>query len=390
MPPGAPGMGNVFVNQGGVLKRVCIKENFNPACCDSRLTCGQRPVENCCTAHNTAVSGCAWSHPGESSGSCIPWNPAHCGAETKNHCVLQATNHNVLAGSPRCKSGWTGSCSYRCNDGNFDKITNSCKKNCSSKEFPIAGTRCVLQASDHDIQTTGTCTSSYGECSGRCNNGHWEGVANTCYTPRGCGGKTISNCRIGEGTHDSQVNGRCINNTTGNCKYHCVDSVWKKNHYSCGNRCSGKPSYAWNVGSIQNKTYYHGNTATAQCIYGYNGRISYRCNNGNWSKTSGQCTTGRSCRGVLHGHTEMRGGGKGPGGIVQCDNGRFRACGGQNSDHCPLETPRTQNEGCSYTRHAGPGGSDISNHSHGETICQRGNSKTICRHGVWDKIGSCT
>ena len=230
MPPGAPGMGNVFVNQGGVLKRVCIKENFNPACCDSRLTCDQRPVENCCTAHNTAVSGCAWSHPGESSGSCVPWNPAHCGAETKNHCVLQAANHNVIASNPRCKSGWTGSCSYRCNDGNFDKITNSCKKNCSSKEFPIAGTRCVLPASNHHATTrrTGRCTSGYGACSGICNNGHWVSRSNICRVGRSCSNISASShpgCPItGTRSHGWNISGlRCSSGYTGTCAGRCND-----------------------------------------------------------------------------------------------------------------------------------------------------------------------
>ena len=224
MPPGAPGMGNVFVNQGGVLKRVCIKENFNPACCDSRLTCGQRPVENCCTAHNTATAGCAWSHPGESSGSCVPWNPAHCGAETKNHCVLQATNHNVAASNPRCKSGWTGSCSYRCNDGNFDKVTNSCKKSCSSQDFPIAGTRCTLHASDHDIQKTGTCASGYGACSGRCNNGHWVSRANTCRRVRGCSGASRTGCNSIPGlSHNGTTAPGCASGYTGSCSASCND-----------------------------------------------------------------------------------------------------------------------------------------------------------------------
>ena len=301
MPPGAPGMGNVFVNQGGVLKRVCIKENFNPACCDSRLTCGQRPVENCCTAHNTAVSGCAWSHPGDSSGSCVPWNPAHCGAETKENCILPGTNHNVAASNPRCKSGWTGSCSYRCNDGNFDKITNSCKKNCSSKEFPIAGTRCVLPSGSHaptshySYRRTGRCTSSYGACSARCNNGNWEGVANTCYAPRGCSGRTISNCRMGGGTHNSHVNGRCINNTTGNCGYHCVDSTWKwhstRSHYTCKTRCSG-----WSPGGTCTVSTRNHGGRSGSCKSGYTGSCSYRCNNGSWS---GSNSCRRSCTGCL-------------------------------------------------------------------------------------------
>ena len=296
MPPGAPGMGNVFVNQGGVLKRVCIKENFNPACCDSRLSCGQRPVENCCTAHNTAVSGCAWSHPGDSSGSCVPWNPAHCGAETKENCILPGTNHNVAASNPRCKSGWTGSCSYRCNDGNFDKITNSCKKNCSSKEFPIAGTRCVLPASNHHAaaRRTGRCTSSYGACSGRCNNGNWEGVANTCYTPRGCGGRTISNCRMGGGTHNSHVNGSCINNTTGNCGYHCVDSVWKwhssRSHYTCRQRRSCTISASSYPGCPLTGTRSHGwNISGLNCSSGYTGTCSASCNDGALAVTN-NCT----------------------------------------------------------------------------------------------------
>ena len=108
-----------------------------------------------------------------------------CSSTTRSNCSLKSTGHGGDSGS--CASGYTGSCSYNCNNGTWSQQSNSCSanKNCSSDSFRFikkltkGGQKiaiCDISAATHGQVVTGSCISNHvniGHCTYQCDNGTW-------------------------------------------------------------------------------------------------------------------------------------------------------------------------------------------------------------------------
>jgi len=101
---------------------------------------------------------------------------AQCSATTTNNCVLTQTNSgNTDTGT--CSAGYSGACSYSCSNGAFTQVTNTCAAQCSA----ATTNNCVLASTNSGNIDTGTCSAGYsGSCSYVCNNGTFAQATNTC------------------------------------------------------------------------------------------------------------------------------------------------------------------------------------------------------------------
>ena len=299
MPPGAPGMGNVFVNTvkpDGTreMKRVCIRENFNPACCVDALSCDQRN-EACC---NRAPSKCNWS-----GGQCIVFVPSNCSARTENHCELPAANHNpshVVPGD--CEDGWTGGCSYKCDNDTWKKQTNTCKADCSAETID----HCSLSSESHNSSrdVIGSCTGGYiGNCSYKCNNGVWGNKKGGCTAPRACNrsfqsipGGVFTCWRFPRSQSGSTVSTRCWtrHGATGQCTFSCYNGIWSYVSHNCIRGCPSRNFGLCYVG-INRGGGNHGDISGICGAYS-SGTCSYRCNRGSWDTSTATDNCKAACR----------------------------------------------------------------------------------------------
>ena len=100
----------------------------------------------------------------------------NCIGRNINQCTLITRQHNRTSGS--CKSGYEGDCQYKCNNGNWEQKSYSCRKPNRCKGTVLNG--CNLSESDHWV-ARGYCASGYtGDCTFRCNNGNWTKLYNNC------------------------------------------------------------------------------------------------------------------------------------------------------------------------------------------------------------------
>ena len=192
-----------------------------------------------------------------------------CSAETINDCVLSDRNHNGVSGS--CAPGYNkGSCSYRCNNGTWNEEINTCRlyHGCSSSIY----NKCARSSGSHGV-SSGECIRGYtGNCSYRCDDGTWDEVSNSCgyysclstapcskrnlpsccngyYNGRKCiwtGDKCVEEssscpsitsdyCRRSKSSHGI-LSGRCLTDwagTVGRCRYRCDDGSWIKISNNC-------------------------------------------------------------------------------------------------------------------------------------------------------------
>ena len=98
-----------------------------------------------------------------------------CSATTRSNCRLSA---KTSGSSGSCKSGLVGFCNYKCNNGSWTEISNTCRvgANCAS----LDGGSCQTISSYHG-DTSGYCKSGYtGTCKYKCYNGTWTPVSNNC------------------------------------------------------------------------------------------------------------------------------------------------------------------------------------------------------------------
>ena len=222
------------------------------------------------------------------SNSCSVTTYSSCSASTYNNCVRSYTSHNGTSGT--CASGYSGSCSYRCNDGSWQYQSNSCTatpiyRSCSSSTY----NNCYRSSRSHGSYS-GSCVSGYtGNCSYRCNDGSWNYVSNSCTsgpTYSSCSSTTISNCVLSSRSHNG-TSGSCRSGYTGSCSYRCNDGTWQVQSNTCGVTYSSCSASTYN-NCVRNYTSHNGTSGS--CAAGYTGNCSYRCNNGSWNYISNTCT----------------------------------------------------------------------------------------------------
>ena len=104
-----------------------------------------------------------------------------------SNCNLAGSPDNSSSGS--CSQGYSGSCSFSCDNGNWTQTSNSCTATSVPCSATVKDIYCHLTASSHGA-TSGKCAWSGGNpeyntgdrdtCQYRCNNGTWEKVKNKC------------------------------------------------------------------------------------------------------------------------------------------------------------------------------------------------------------------
>ena len=186
-----------------------------------------------------------------------------------NGCSASATSHGSTGGY--CRTGYTGNCSYRCNNGSWEKISSSCT---STTPTPNSYTPTPNSYS----------SSSCGSWSGNyCAN---DGVRIRKW--RQCGSSkeyaTVQTCSNG----CSGCGNSCCSSSTSPNSYTPTPNSYTPtpNSYSSGRGCrNGKAGNGCSASATS-----HGSTG-GYCRTGYTGNCSYRCNNGSWEKISSSCTS---------------------------------------------------------------------------------------------------
>ena len=165
---------------------------------------------------------------------CVITGNKDCVASTINLCNLSAKSDGGSSGS--CQSGATGSCSYRCNNGKWSLVSNTCisKRYCYSKLIDL----CIIHEKGymipHGKTRSGTCENgAKGSCSYKCNNGTWSLVSNTCKGRNCYSNKSDSICwNPVFGRHGEIKSSKC-KNYKGECNYKCNNGIWVKTSDTC-------------------------------------------------------------------------------------------------------------------------------------------------------------
>ncbi len=149
-----------------------------------------------------------------------------------------------------CAIGYEGSCSYTCEDDQWSKLKNTCRKPPPSKfscEKAVLS-NCTLFTTDF-AYSSGRCASGYrGVCGYGCTDRGWSELKNECRKiPVGtswvvtqeymlCHSTVKSNCILPTNTKTFDSVGRCAPRYTGTCGYVCLRKGW----YELKNKCTRK------------------------------------------------------------------------------------------------------------------------------------------------------
>ena len=160
-------------------------------------------------------------------------NGQSCSQETKENgsCSLNAANHGDSDGT--CETGYTSSCSYTCDNGAWiptTGFTDTCvaPQGCSEE----IEDNCSLNAVSHGA-SDGNCETGYtGICSYTCDNEQWTEVSNTCVAPQGCSEEIEDNCSLNAVSHGAS-DGNCETGYMGICSYTCDNEQWTEVSNTC-------------------------------------------------------------------------------------------------------------------------------------------------------------
>ncbi|HVI07670.1 MAG TPA: DNRLRE domain-containing protein [Candidatus Binatia bacterium] len=198
-----------------VVSSQCSSDNCVSGVCTAVCSAGQVVCNGVCTNTSSDPNNCGAcgdvcpSGSTCSNGACFS---TQCPAGTQSNCVLTTTNSgNTDTGT--CVPGYTGACSFSCNNGTWTQVTNTCAAQCP------AGTQnnCVLSATNSGNIDAGACATGYtGACSYSCNNGTWTQVTNTCVA------QCNSNCPVGAACTS---NAACSSNACDFVTSKCVTST---------------------------------------------------------------------------------------------------------------------------------------------------------------------
>ena len=237
-----------------------------------------------------------------------------CTASTLSGCKRFARTHGGSSG--RCISGYTGSCSYTCNDGTWVG-SESCRAYRSCTARSASGGVPSLSSGSHGTTRSGSCSSGYsGSYSYECDDGSWSGSNNCTRTYSSCSTRSASGGvpSLSSGSHGTTRSGSCRSGYSGTYSYECDDGSWDgsnnctRTYSSCSTRSASGGVPSLSSGS-------HGTTRSGSCRSGYSGTYSYECDDGSWdgsnnceasgpppcptltSTTCGNTTESRCCTG---------------------------------------------------------------------------------------------
>ena len=225
-----------------------------------------RPVKGC--THTSAVN-----------------SPLNCVDTTIEGCILNSTSHDRTKAGTCNTATHSGSCEYYCNNGNWDATSVACKKKCmsnspvSNESSPGIKDRCNLVTTNDGVAAIGCKTGYSGSCDYDCNDGTWSENINNC--KQDCDASTLSKCERSASSHGGS-SGSCISGYTGSCSYTCNDGSWSENSNACKQDCA-----ASTLSNCRRSAKSHGGSS-GSCVSGYTGSCNYTCNDGSWSENK-QC-----------------------------------------------------------------------------------------------------
>ena len=170
-----------------------------------------------------------WTEP-PTSKTCY----AGCAGATIDGCGLSNTVHEETD-SGSCGTGYTGSCSYSCSNGEWtaEQACTRIPENCAEEEksWSVGDFECSATVAKGLHGKPGTARdrkySETGSATYNCNDGAWiePPTAKSCFA--GCEGDTIAGCALPNTVHDDTVSGSCKTPHTGSCSYSCDGGTWK-------------------------------------------------------------------------------------------------------------------------------------------------------------------
>ena len=188
------------------------------------------------TCSYTCISG-SWDIPNGTNNCALP---VDCTTPiTTAGCKLSSTLNGGTSGTCDAASGYTGTCSYTCNNGTFGiPSTNDCvtPDGCAATTINEGTTsECVLPFGSNGLQNIGTCSTGYGECYSTCTNGTWGTPStNTCREESGCSELQTDNCYFAAVPSGSGgAGGTCPIGYTGFCQAICSDGTWTDIQDNC-------------------------------------------------------------------------------------------------------------------------------------------------------------
>ena len=213
-----------------------------PRSASCNLGCAGQTVDGCVltnTVHNSSSGSCASGSSGACSYSCIngEWSrnnnscQADCDATTLNGCPLAQTAHGSTSDGS-CGTGYSGTCSYTCDDGTW-KAKTACNADCAGKSETwtgaTAGRSCAGTTSTvaHGASSTATddVAPDRGSATYMCSNGTWsDPTSKSCN--RDCAAQTIDGCSVAAFSHGNTRSGTCGTGYSGSCSYSCGDATW--------------------------------------------------------------------------------------------------------------------------------------------------------------------
>ena len=327
---------------------LCIKEDLrsgNTNCCQSPDYCTVRTNQACCDAGLRGIQkACNWIPGGAiqcyAVGTICTVTDSN---KNKGNCVLAKRSYgDKRPVTAQCNSNYTGTCSYTCNNGAISGSGN-CKRKCSGTPDAL---KCpsVTNITHNQANVTRLCKSGYtGTCSYTCNNGTLGGLSAGCtqVTDRPCLAKTYLSTEVKtwfssyvNGLNESNKNknnwtiGSCsLSQTTHNNRTSCNvsrrgtpsrptvwwrgDSFTTRVKFRCNNGSFERidrscPTYRYRVrngvGSLAGVTFAETvfyNKPHGTYIYedGYSNCISMTgiCNDGTWNASHGRSSPGNGC-----------------------------------------------------------------------------------------------
>ena len=209
---------------------------------------------------------------------------ANCSQSVVDGCSLPESNHNDMNVAGTCGTGYTGTCSYNCNEEMWEQATK-CFAQCPA-DFNIGTCSSSSDPANHG-ESNGTCATDYtGTCSLNCNDGMWEPDSNSCFAQ--CPADfNIGTCSSSsDPANHGESNGTCATDYTGTCSLNCNDGMWEPDSNSCFAQCPAD----FNIGTCSSSSdpANHGES-NGTCATDYTGTCSLNCNDGMWEEDSNSC-----------------------------------------------------------------------------------------------------
>ena len=201
-------------------------------------------------------------------------------------------NHGDRGVTGSCATGYTGTCSLNCNDGMWEEDSNSCFAQCPA-DFNIGTCSSSSDPANHgDRGVTGSCATDYtGTCSLNCSEGMWEEDSNMCFAqcPATSNTSNIEGCSLPVSNHnDMNVVGTCGTGYTGTCSYNCNEGMWAEDSNMCFAQCPAD-SDIHTCSSSSNPANHNDMNVAGSCATGYTGTCSLNCDDGMWTSNENMC-----------------------------------------------------------------------------------------------------